>query len=340
MSHQAGCTGAFCGCSLDPTAPPPPPTATPGVGTIGYRCPSVPTLSPTPAPTPSPTAPTESPTTSPTRSPTFTFTEVLPSGCCRTSGGGGGTFLPSFSVPTISDCESACNALGTCTGYEVSSVTSTSAKCELHTSVYDFAFGDGRIDTCRCFGRTTLSPTQIPPTWSPSRSPTFMFTEVIPSGCCRTPSGGSGTVRPVFSVPTISHCESACNALESPACTGYEVSSVTSTSATCELHTSPNDFAYAVGACRCFGRTTPSPTALIPQAAPLSADNSGISTGAAAGTGVAVAVVFSIAVVVVAVLVARQRRRSPAAHVEPAPVSPIHWTTTAHRRERRQSSVV
>ena len=93
--------------------------------------------------------------------------------------------------------------------------------------------------------------------------------EVLPTGCCRTPTDGKGTNLPLFVVASAAECEVACTAQTNPTCTGYEYNEPPLGSVPkCELHTGPNDFDHTalVDGCSCFARTI-------------------ISSGAQVGTG-------------------------------------------------------
>ena len=85
------------------------------------------------------------------------------------------------------------------------------------------------------------------------------YTEVTPSGCCRTASGGGGTVpagSAGYFATTTAGCEAACTAQSS--CTGYEYQEWGG--GNCEIHTSPDDYDHAdvvgSGVCRCFEKST------------------------------------------------------------------------------------
>jgi hypothetical protein len=108
--------------------------------------------------------PTTSPVASPTSAPTVepVFSEVLPPGCCRTTGGGSGTVFPQTIVATIAECESACSAQISprCVGYEISDAGGGSFNCELHRSPISYTQG-GCTGCFRLSLGTSDFPTQF-----------------------------------------------------------------------------------------------------------------------------------------------------------------------------------
>jgi len=80
---------------------------------------------------------------------TDTCAEVLPSGCCRTSTGGGGSFQTVSNI-TLEQCRSSCSELASCHGVQHNSGTQS---CELHDSPDDFFLttSEGVCATERCF---------------------------------------------------------------------------------------------------------------------------------------------------------------------------------------------
>jgi Leucine-rich repeat (LRR) protein len=114
---------------------------------------------------------------------------------------------------------------------------------------------------------------QVTPTATPTAAPTSaptvipMYSAVLPAGCCRTATGGTGMIISTVDVATIAECESMCSAQINPLCAGFEVSDAAGGSFHCELHMS--EISYTAGVCTgCFRRiNTVAPTA-SPTSAP------------------------------------------------------------------------
>lgn len=97
--------------------------------------------------------------------------------------------------------------------------------------------------------------------------------EILPGGCCESSSGDGGTFEELSNV-TLTQCRHACNVLAK--CLGFEYDSV---SASCELHTSADDFAstFSGGPCassQCF-QCSPLEVEIFFSDAQITSDNQG-----------------------------------------------------------------
>ena len=242
-------------------APTAAPTAPTGAPTTAPTAPTVaPFIAPTQVPSTTPTSIPTRPSKLPTSSPTFArepgrFVRLQLRGCCEFARDND---LPRWmNVPTAgstSACKEACEMATAfrCLAIEWSSSTKS---CILWTEaaigITQDADGPSDCGNARCFGFVVIASPSVAPSdagatattiWHPSRThvmvtftttasqshqqqsephPVSVFTELQPSGCCRSVNEAHGTPYTV-EVGTQRLCERACGLRGTAECQGYE----------------------------------------------------------------------------------------------------------------------
>eukprot|EP00041_Stephanoeca_diplocostata_P029337 m.863251 g.863251 ORF g.863251 m.863251 type:complete len:1100 (+) comp23541_c0_seq7:417-3716(+) len=179
------------------------------------------------------------------------FTLVDSGGCCNAP------TAPFVSTAfDLGMCLRICSRGPNCVGVEFNETTKVCSRYQQSSSVLT---ADGGAD-CNCYrysprfvSSVTLSPTEAttgaPVTVSPTASPTaagVTFVELLPQGCCRTPTG-NGVDKEIVFGQTLASCEQLC--LDTFTCTAFEFSV-----GKCELFREQPTFTAASGTCNCVDK--------------------------------------------------------------------------------------